>query len=118
MKEVKIAAIATIITICLILSCAYAMPAHAENRPEFYPKLTVVAHTIRIEDHLWVVECQDKDGNIWGFYDDEHTWAEGDIANLLMMTVNEKEEEDEIVEVYREGYTENITEWLQNNGWH
>ena len=117
MKEIKIIAIATIITICLILSCAYAIPANAETRPEFYPKLTVVIDIEQIEDNMWIVECQDCKGNIWSFFNDENTWAPGDIANLLMMAINDREEEDEIIEVYWEGYTENITKWLQNNGW-
>ena len=119
MKTTKIVIIATIITVCLILSCAYALPvqAEAESRPEFYPKLTIVVEIIPVSNDLWIVECRDKDGHIWAFYDDELTWSNGDIANLLMWTINENEEEDEIIEVYWEGYTENITKWLQNNGW-
>lgn len=117
MKEAKICIIATIITAIIICSCAYAIPAQAEDRPEFYPKLTIVINTVRIEDHLWIVECRDREDNMWYFYDDEHTWAKGDIANLLMMAINEEEEDDEIIEVYWEGYTENITEWLHNNEW-
>lgn len=117
MKEIKTVAIATIITICLLISCSCIIPAQAENRPEFYPKLTVVFETEKL-GNLWVVHCIDKSQNVWSFYDDEGTWAEGDIANLLMWSLNEIEEEDEVIEVYWEGYTENITEWLQNNGWH
>lgn len=119
MKATKIAIIAIIITVCLTLACAYALSAQAEagSRPEFYPKLTIVVEVISVSDDLWIVECKDKDGHIWTFYDDELTWDNGDIANLLMWAINENEEEDEIIEVYWEGYTENITEWLQNSTW-
>lgn len=115
MKEAKICIIATLITAIILCSCAYALPAQAEA--EFYPKLVVVVNTVRIEDRLWVVECRDKDSHIWGFYDEEGTWAKGDIANLLMWNIGEREEDDEIVEVYWEGYTEDITNWLHSNGW-
>ena len=117
MKEVKAVIIATIVTCLIIVSTAFALPAQAESRPEFYPRLTVVVNSVRIEERTWVVECQDKEGNIWAFFDDEGTWEKGDIANLLMWAITEQEEEDEIVEVYWEGYTENITEWLQMEGW-
>ena len=118
MKGIKACIIATIITIIIICSCAYAIPAQAEagSRPEFYPKLTIVVKVISVSNDLWIVECRDKDGHIWTFYDDELTWSKGDIANLLMWAINENKEEDEIIEVYWEGYTENITKWLQNNG--
>lgn len=119
MKTTKIAIIATIITVCLILSCACALPAQAEagSRPEFYPRLTIVVEVISVSDDLWIVECRDRDDHIWAFYDDELIWSSGDIANLLMWAMNDNEEEDEIIEVYLEGYTENITEWLQNSTW-
>ncbi len=112
MKSTKVVIIATIITVILILSCAYALPiqAEAEARPEFYPKLTIVV-SVTQEDGLWIIECMDKNGDIWAFYDDEESWAIGDIANLLMMTVSNNIEEDEIIEVYWEGYIENFTEW-------
>lgn len=117
MKTTKIAIIATIITTIIICSCAYAIPVKAESRPEFYPKLSIVIDTHKVAGALWVIDCLDKEGNKWSFYDDEGTWTKGDIANLLMWALNEHEEEDEVVEVYWEGYTKNVTEWLQNNGW-
>ena len=118
MKEAKTAIIATIITIMILISCACAMPAYAEQeRGEFYPRLTVIVASTRIDTRLWVIDCRDKDGNVWSFFDDEGTWEKGDIANLLMWNMGEQEEDDEIIEVYWEGYTENVTEWLQMEGW-
>lgn len=124
MKEVKIITTATIITCVLMLLTGCLMPVQAEeavtagSRPEFYPKLTIVVDTIRITDGLWVVNCQDREGNLWAFFDNEGTWEEGDLANLLMWAVSEIEEEDEVVEVYWEGYVEDIATWLQMEGWH
>ena len=115
-KQIRAIIIATIVTCVILISCACAIPAQAE-RPEFYPKLTVVVDSIRIDSHLWVVDCRDKDGNIWSFFDDEGTWARGDIANLLMMTINENEEEDELVEIYWEGFTEYPDEYFMVIGW-
>lgn len=119
MKEVKIIIIATIITLCVIISCAFATPVEAEDfdRGEFYPKLTVVRNSIRIESRLWAVECIDQAGNVWSFYDDEGTWVEGDIANLLMWALTEDPFEDEIVEVYWEGHVEDINEYRATMGW-
>lgn len=117
MKEARICIIATIITAIIICSCAYAMPAKAEAaRPEFYPKLTVVFETEKVSDY-WIISCVDKSQNVWTFYDDEGTWEKGDIANLLMWTTGENEEDDEIIEVYWEGYIENINLFFQINGW-
>ena len=116
MKEIKIIIIATVVTCMILVSCAFAMPAVAESS-DYYSKLTVVVNKTRIEDRLWVIECEDKRGNIWAFLDDEGTWDRGDIANLLMLRLNEKEEDDEIMEVYWEGYTENIESYFRLMGW-
>lgn len=115
-KQIRIIIIATVITCALMISCAFAVPAHAEDRGEFYPKLTVVFEIEKVGD-LWVVYCVDKIQNVWSFYDDEGTWAKGDIANLLMWNIGENEEEDEIIEVYWEGYTENLEMFFQVNNW-
>lgn len=118
MKEVKTAIIATIITIMVLISCACAMPAYAEqDRGEFYLHLTVVVASTRIESHLWIVDCRDKDGNVWSFFDDEGTWEKGDIANLLMWNMGEQEEDNEVIEVYWEGYTKDIDSFFQIEGW-
>lgn len=79
---------------------------------EMYPKLAVVIESTKVDD-LWLVSCRDREGNVWAFWDDEGTWAYGDIANLLMWGL----EEDEIIEVYWEGYTENVQSFFQTMGW-
>lgn len=110
-------AIAIIIAITALCAIATAT-AEVGDRGEFYPRLTVVVEREQIADtDLWVIYCQDKDGNVWTFYDDEGEWNIGDIANLLMWNMGECEEEDEIIEVYWEGYTENPAEFFSLEGW-
>lgn len=116
MKKTKICIIAIIIT-TIICSCAYAIPSQAETeRPEFYPKLAIVVETEKIGS-CWIVYCIDKSKNIWTFYDNEGVWVKGDIVNLLMCAIKENEEEDEIIEVYWEGYTKDVNLFYQINGW-
>lgn len=119
MKEIRACAIATALTVAILIACAFTLSASAEvgNRGEFYPRLTVVVETEQIANNFWTVTCEDKDGNLWMFYDDEGTWEPGDIANFLMWNMGECEEDDEIIEVYWEGYTEDITFWMHENGW-
>ena len=108
MKDIKTCIIATIVTAIIICSCAYTIPSQAEaGCPKFYHKLTIVFKTEKVGDY-WVIYCMDKSRNIWTFYD-ESMWIKGDIVNLLMWATRENEEEDEIIEVYWEGYTENIS---------
>lgn len=117
-NAIKTITIATIVAISIMLSCAFAMPASAEaERGEFYPKLAVVVETEQTSADLWIITCEDRMGNLWAFYDDARKWEVGDIANLLMWNIGEYEEDDEIIEVYWEGYTENIKEFFQINGW-
>jgi len=104
MKNFKAWMISLMVMVIVMVVCGYAC---AENdRGEFYPRLTVVIDVVELSN-LRYIACQDKDGNIWGFYDDEAEWDVGDIANLLMWNMGEREEDDEIIEVYWEGYTEN-----------
>ena len=111
MKKV-IAFIITIIALCAITT------AEISGHGKFYPRLTVVVEKEQVVDTgLWVIYCQDRNGNVWAFYDDEGEWDVGDIANLLMQNVNEHEEEDEIIEVYWEGYTKNPTGFFFLEGW-
>lgn len=120
-KRIKTVIIAVVVTCAIIVSCAYAIPVHAETvelgHGEFYPKLAVVVSSIRIDTGLWVVDCQDRTGNVWSFFDNEGTWTIGDIANLLMWDLGEYEEDDEIVEVYWEGYTENLESFFKTLEW-
>lgn len=114
--QIRAAIIATIITCAILISCAYTIPVQAESTKEFYPKLTIVFETEKVGE-MWIVYCIDKSQNVWSFFDDDGTWKTGDIANLLMWHLDEHEEEDEIVEIYREGYTDNLEMFFQINGW-
>ena len=114
MKTMKIAIIAAIITAIIIVSCSFAMADSYYG--EFYPRLTIVIDIVEL-DGLRYIACQDKEGNIWGFYDDNGEWEEGDIANLLMWNMGECEEDDEIIEIYWEGYAESIETFFNLEGW-
>ena len=119
-KQIRATIIATITTIVIILSCAFALPVYAEvsDRDEFYPRLAVVVEKEQIKNNgWWIIYCQDKEGIVWAFYDDEGDWDVGDVANLLMWNMSEREEEHEIVDVYWEGYTENPEEFFSLEGW-
>ena len=105
-STIKTIIIATIITAVIMISTAFAMPASAEvgDRGEFYPRLAVVTAYERIGDtDLWVIVCTDKDGGEWEFFGEAEDAHIGNIYNLLMWNMGEREEEDEIVEVYYEG---------------
>ncbi len=101
--------------IILLITFFVFVPVNAETRPEFYPKLTVVFE-IETVGNLRIVNCIDSSQNVWSFYDDDNEWEIGDIANLLMWALNEKEEDDEIVEVYYEGHTPDIHHFLKLMG--
>lgn len=107
MKEIKIVAIAVIVTIAMMIATACAMPACAEaanpDYGEFYPRLSVV-----VDAHGDTVICQDKEGNLWAFFCEDSEWEVGDICNLLMWNNSENVTDHEIVEVYWEGYTEYV----------
>ena len=103
----KIIAITLSLTLALTLSLAYA--EDMTDRGEFYPLLTIVIDKDYSEQ--WpIVICEDKQGNIWTFYDDIDIWQIGDIANILMWNMGGNIEDDEVVEVYYEGHIENM-EW-------
>lgn len=113
MKTLKICVIATMITALIMLSCAVAFSANAEEFGEFYPRLSVV-----VERHADTVICRDKDGHEWTFYCDESDeWEKGDLCNLLMWNNSTDITEHEIIDVYWAGYTENIDRYIHMNGW-
>lgn len=119
MKTTKIITIATAITMAIIIACSITVPASAEvgDRGEFYPKMAVVTAIEEIGDtNIFIVTVVDKDGHEWGFFDDEGEWQIGDIANLLMWNLGEREEEDEIVEVYYEGTMDEEALWAWLTG--
>lgn len=121
MKDSTLTKLVIITCACIFALFAYlpveVAQAASEERAELghgemYPKLAVVIESTKVDD-LWLVSCRDREGNVWTFWDDEGTWAYGDIANLLMWGL----EEDEIIEVYWEGYTENVQSFFQTMGW-
>ena len=119
MKTTKIITIATAITMAIIIACSFALPAVAEvgDRGEFCPRLAVVTGYERIGDtDLWVIEVTDKDGEVWSYYGEEEDAHIGLMVNLLMWNMGEREEDDEIIEVYYEGRmdTMQMMEWLNH----
>ena len=99
--------------VLVLALCAMMMvgvvSAHAES---LYPRLCIV-----IEVYNGIVICQDKGGNLWAFYNEDDEWEVGDICNLLMDDNSDDITEHEIVEVFWEGYTENIDLFFVLNGW-
>ena len=119
MKTNKIITTATAITIAIIIACSFAMPASAEvgDRGEFYPRLTVVTAYEQVGDtDLWIIDCTDKDGQVWSFYGEEEDAHIGTMFNLLMWNMGEAEEDDEIIEVYYEGEMDimQMVQWLSH----
>ena len=104
MKNCKawIVALVIMVIIMVVSGCACA----ENDRGEFYPKLAVVFQVETI-GNLNIIYCGDQSQNQWTFFDDENYWHEGDIVNLLMWNMGEKEEDDELVEVYKEGHVDN-----------
>ena len=109
MKGAKV--IAIIIAIVLFHGVSYAQAGNP-NYGEFYPRLSVVVDVCEN-----VVICEDREGNQWSFFSDENEWIYGDICNLLMWNLSMDVTEHEVVEVYFEGYTDNIEEFFMVNNW-
>ena len=97
--------IATIITMIIMILCGIATAtAETADRGEFYPKMTVVTAWERLgETDLYIITVTDKDGAEWSFYGGQEDAKIGAIFSLLMWNLGEQEENDEIIEVYREG---------------
>ena len=121
MKQFRIAIIATIITSLILVSCALAMPAQAEANPatseDYYGKLVVVKSSTQLEISIWVVECEDKNGNLWHFLNDTGDLHRGDILTLLMFRLNDNEEDDECMEYMYEGHTDNLEMFFDVMRW-
>lgn len=121
MKEAKICIIAVIVTSLIIISTAFALPACAEAAPvtseDYYGKLVIVTSSVRIETSIWVVSCQDKNGDIWQFLNDTGELEQGDVLTLLMYRVNENEKDDECMEYMYEGHSRNLEMFFEVMGW-
>lgn len=108
MKNLKTAIIATIVTVLIICSCAYAMPATAEDA-NVYSKPAIVTGYDLLKDLVTVV---DDEGNVWEFYGAEGL-AICDIVWLTIYSYGTKTmEDDEIIDVVWEGTcTLNFLAW-------
>ena len=109
--------LAIIMVILVVMRIGVTM-ADEKDHGEFYPRLTIVID--KKWDNLanmWLILCQDKNGDVWAFYDNRGEWEKGDIANLLMWDTGKHKEDHEIIEVYWEGYVEDINTFLSLEGW-
>ena len=99
MKTLKIALIATIVTIAVIALCGVAT-ATAEDLPnEFYELSAFVIGLEKIgETDLRTIDCITEDGTVWSFFDDENTYKIGDEVSLIMWECTEAEEDDEVID--------------------
>lgn len=107
---------AIIAIVIIITSCMVICSATAEEYGEFYPRLTIVFQIENASD-CRIVYCIDKSQNIWSFFDDEFEYEPGDIVNLLMWNNNSDITQHEIIEIYWEGYTENLNLFFEMGGW-
>ena len=116
-----------VVVTCACIVALFALcPAYAEHAAEaeraelehgeFFPKLVIVISKAKVNNQ-WLISCEDREGNIWGFWDEEGTWERGDIANLLMWSIGDSPADYEIINVYWEGYTENIRSFFQTIEW-
>lgn len=113
MKNWKAWIISMAVICTVMLICGGAI---AEQHGEFYPKLAIIIDCVELSD-LRYMTCQDKDGNIWGFYDDDKEYQMNDIVNLLMWNLGEREEGDEIIEVYKEGHVTDAKQFFNTIEW-
>ena len=81
--------------------------AGAESLPEdCYILPTVVIGWDEVEENVFVIDCLDKEGNVWQFFNEGKEWAIGDLCDLVMWACSEEIEEHEIVDVVWTGYIE------------
>lgn len=115
-KTIRAIAIATAITIAIMISCACAMPAQAApaDHGEFFPCLSVVVGYEHVTAEEWLIECMDKDGEIWSFYGEEEDAHIGIMFNLLLWDLGD---EIQVVECYYEGRMEQdaMMEWMNHD---
>lgn len=113
MKTLKIATIATAITLALIALCGIAT---AENADTYNLNAVVTAWEQIGDTALRVVTVTDENGNEWAFFDDEDYWKVGDVVILTMMDMSEEHDElDEVMDVERIGHLDwfGLLDWLK-----
>lgn len=93
--------IALLIMAVILFSVVGAKAEREEGKT--YSRLAVVVGWEKVEDE-WLVICQDREGNLWSFYDDEGFWKICDFCNLLMFAYDDDFTNDEIIDVVYEGY--------------
>ena len=118
MKTLKAAAIATIITVAIILATAIALPVSAERG--FYAKEALVIGWDRIgETDLRIITVEDEEGNLLDFFDDEDFYMIGDVVILRMADMSDEcEEGDEITDVMliERLDVEGMMDWMVSKG--
>ena len=74
-----------LISMILILVVLFSVSCATAEREEgkTYSRLAVVVGCEQM-DNVYMITCQDKDGNLWQFFDDERYWKICDLCNLLM----------------------------------
>lgn len=85
----------------VLFSVVSAMADREEGKT--YSRLAVVVGWEKVGDE-WLVTCQDREGNLWSFYDDERYWKICDFCNLLMFAYDDDFTHDEILDVTYEGF--------------
>lgn len=100
MKTIKVAIIATIITVIIMISCAFAMPACAEELAPVYGRFAVVTETDPAED---AVICMDTQGNLWSFFGID-TWEVGDLCTITFWNNGADITDHEVLDVMFEGH--------------
>ena len=78
MKTLKIATIATMITLAIIALCGMA------TAEDLHTETAMVIGCEEVRESLWIVSCIAEDGNMWAFYEDEEPWDVGDLVTLSM----------------------------------
>ena len=111
MKNIKIIITAVILTCALIIGCAHAIPAYAENEINVFPAVIMACDIT--EDSVVAV---DLNGNKWAFYGVED-WSIGDIALITTDTKNtETPTDDEIIDTEYGGFVSRavLLWWLEH----
>ena len=107
-----------LISMVLILAVLFSVSCAIAEREEgkTYSRLAVVVECEQV-DNVYMVTCQDKDGNLWQFFDDENYWKICDLCNLLMFAYDDDFTHDEIIDVVYEGFLtpSACVFWLTNN---
>lgn len=100
MKPSSAIFIIVVLIISILMSVANTTFTNGtEGNTKLYTKPSVIViESTQIANDLWEVTCEDEEGYVWSFFDDG-TLMEGDVIMLIMQSVNDIPENDEIVEI-------------------